>query len=82
MQPYANAQRITSSDADQVPLDVHFCTTSDPQTLAIFVGPQKCGYVRAAHAAKFQALDLNRRIIGDFNDIHAAMRACWGARCQ
>jgi hypothetical protein len=57
-----------------------FCSTSDPQTLAVYVGPQKIGFVRAAHAAKFQALDLNRRVIGVFDDVHTAMRACWGAR--
>jgi hypothetical protein len=80
MKTYANAARITSSDADQkVPLDVHFCTTSDPQTLAIYVGPRKIGFVRAAHAAKFQALDLNRRVIGVFDDIHSAMCACASA---
>jgi hypothetical protein len=80
MKPYDNAQRITSSEADQkVPLAAHFCTTSDPQTLAIYVGPRKIGFVRAAHAAKFQALDLNRRVIGVFDDIHSAMCACASA---
>jgi hypothetical protein len=77
MKTYADTARITSSDADQkVSLDVHFCTTSDPQTLAIYVGARKIGFVRAAHAAKFQALDLNRRVIGVFDDIHSAMCAC------
>jgi hypothetical protein len=80
MEPYADAQHITSSDADRVPLDVHFCTTTDPLTIAIYAGPQKIGFVRAVHEARFQSLDLQRRVIGVFDDIHTAMRACWGAR--
>jgi hypothetical protein len=78
MKHYANTQSIASSDAD-VPLDVHFCTTSDPQTLAIYSGPQRLGYVRAVHEGRFQSLDLNRRVIAEFNNIHSAMRTCWGA---
>jgi hypothetical protein len=81
MKTYANAARITSSDADQkVPLGVHFCTTSDPQTLAIYVGPRLIGYVRAAPGAKFWAINRDRLLVGTFDDIHTAMCACWGAR--
>jgi hypothetical protein len=80
MKPYANAQHITSSDADQVPLNVHFCTTSDPTTLAIYAGAQRLGFVRAVHEARFQSLDLQRRVIGEYPDIHSAMRRCWRAR--
>jgi hypothetical protein len=71
----------TQAMSDIPPTSFTYNTERDDE-LAVYSGRELLGYVRAEPGAKFWAISRDRLLVGTFDDIRAAMRACANASAR